>query len=119
MKKFAKLICLLFVFSVALSDPASVSAASSGDATKTSNQDKKPKHKARNAQAPKKIVKASPAAGCSYNEKRWGDGQHCMKQCNAQGTLCDMQICKQGEWKNFSSCFGPKAVSPNCPAACG
>jgi len=78
---------------------------------------------------PTKVVKAKkpasakqPPAGkdsCERGGKHWASGASCRTTCNDKNTVCDMRICAKGEWKNFGSCFGSSAVSPNCPAECG
>lgn len=68
--------------------------------------------------ATKKTEQAVARGGCEASARKWGEGEHCMASCNDKATLCDMQICKDGAWKPYSSCFGKGAVSPNCPAAC-
>lgn len=76
--------------------------------------------KGKNKISSKKEKRGTTKAGaCVYNNKQWSDGAHCTIACNSQGTFCDMRICTKGSWKPYSSCFGPAAVAPNCPASCG
>lgn len=116
-----------FLFMIGVAIAISLPLASVGNAAEPAKQaapqktqKAKPAKKDKKASAAKKEKAESAAvASCvADGGKKWSDGKHCMTKCNEQGTLCDMRICKAGNWKPYSSCFGPGSVAPNCPAAC-
>ena len=110
-----RMLCASTIFAVSLS-LGSAPFAQAVENAKSPTHVGKSKRKAVAEQAKQEPASAT---ACVYHDKSWGDGKHCMTTCNAQGTLCDMQICNKGNWKPYSSCFGPSAVAPNCPPSCG
>lgn len=101
----------LLVGPVAQAQEAGQAATQAGKARKAGGTNKK-KSDTKKGRSPVKAV------GCEQSGKKWADGKHCMVRCDEKGTMCDMRMCANGNWKNYGSCFGPSAVSPNCPPSC-
>ncbi len=109
---FTKRFLMMAGVAVAFTLSAAVQAEEAGKPAKTHVS------KGKMAAAKKTEATVSGKPGCEAGGKKWRDGEHCMTTCNDKATSCDMQICKEGEWKPYSSCFGKGAVSPNCPPSC-